>query len=235
MRKEEGMNILSLDTSTDVLSIALRTQKSYEERLISGNFSYSENLLSEILSLLQRAKLTLKDLDLLVAAKGPGSFTGLRVGIASLKGIRAASNAKLVSVPTLSAMAYPLRGLSAYPVLAVIDAKKERFYYALYSSEGSELSAVTDSAAENVASIIESYDKVILTGKDSEKFLSKISSEEIRKKFVVDSNSPRNIASSLIELGLEKFERDGEDDIGEGPLYVRRSDAEEALLKKMEN
>ena len=113
--------------------------------------------------------------------------------------------------------------------------KKERFYYALYSSEGSELSAVTDSAAENVASIIESYDKVILTGKDSEKFLSKISSEEIRKKFVVDSNSPRNIASSLIELGLEKFERDGEDDIGEGPLYVRRSDAEEALLKKMEN
>ena len=122
MRKEEGMNILSLDTSTDVLSIALRTQKSYEERLISGNFSHSENLLSEILSFLQRAKLTLKDLDLLVAAKGPGSFTGLRVGIASLKGIRAASNAKLVSVPTLSAMAYPLRGLSAYPVLAVIDA-----------------------------------------------------------------------------------------------------------------
>ena len=61
MRKEEGMNILSLDTSTDVLSIALRTQKSYEERLISGNFSHSENLLSEILSFLQRAKLTLKD------------------------------------------------------------------------------------------------------------------------------------------------------------------------------
>ena len=52
------MNILSLDTSTDVLSIALKTENSYEERLINGNFSHSENLLGEIISLLKRAGLS---------------------------------------------------------------------------------------------------------------------------------------------------------------------------------
>ena len=106
------MNILSLDTSTDVLSIALKTDTSYEERLINGNFSHSECLLTEIMSLLERAHLSLKDLDILIAAKGPGSFTGLRVGIASLKGIRAAGDAKLVTIPTLEAMVHAVKGLS---------------------------------------------------------------------------------------------------------------------------
>ena len=90
------MNILSLDTSTQTLSIALQTDNSYEERLISGNFSHSEDLLSEIESILSRAGLMLKDLKLLIVTKGPGSFTGLRVGMASLKGISSALNIPIV-------------------------------------------------------------------------------------------------------------------------------------------
>ncbi len=229
------MNILSLDTSTDVLSIALKCDKSYEERLVWGNFSHSEDLLNEILSLLGRADLTLKDLDLLIASKGPGSFTGLRVGIASLKGIRAGSDAKLVTIPTLEAMAYALKGLSEHPVLPCIDARKGRFYFALYDSNGNELAEVKDSDVDRVEEDIQAYEKVIITGKDADLFLSKLTKEEVRNKFIIDRSCPRNISSALIELGLKKFEKDGEDDIGEGPLYVRRSDAEEALLKKVEN
>ena len=228
------MNILSLDTSTEVLSIALKTDNSYEERLINGGFSHSESLLNEILSLLERANLTLKDLNLLIASKGPGSFTGLRVGISSLKGIRAGSDAKLVTVPTLDAMAYVLKGISPYPILACIDAKKNRFYYALYSNDGSPLTEVRDASPDAVSDDVKDYEKVIVTGKDAPLFLEKITSDELRGKFIIDSTSPRNIASALIALGMEKLERDGEDDIGEGPLYVRRSDAEEALIKKME-
>ncbi len=232
--REEGMNILSLDTSTEVLSIALKTDNGYEERLIRGNFSHSEHLLSEILSLLERSSLCLKDLDLLVAAKGPGSFTGLRVGIASLKGIRAAGNARMVSVPTLDAMAYTVRGLSENPVLAVIDARKDRFYSAIYSADGNSLGGVTDSFPSAIIESLKSYDKVTLIGKDAHLFLSRIGEEE-KKKFIIDASWPRNIARALMELGIRKLEKDGEDEIGSGPLYVRRSDAEEALLRKMEN
>ena len=51
---------------------------------------------------------------------------------------------------------------------------------------------------------------------------------------MLDTESPRNISRALIKLGLEKLETKGADDIGEGPVYIRRSDAEEALMKKME-
>ena len=74
------MNILVADTSTEVLSIALFTENTYEERLVDGNFSHSENLLPEIEELLKRAGIGMKDLELLIVSKGPGSFTGLRIG-----------------------------------------------------------------------------------------------------------------------------------------------------------
>ena len=228
------MNILSVDTSREPLSIALKTDSSYEERLVSGAFSPSEDLLSEITALLSRVKLNIKDLDLLVATKGPGSFTGLRVALASLKGIRAASSAKLVTIPTLEAMAYTIKGLTSYPILAVIDAKKKRFYYALYSADAKEILEVKDSAAENVAQDIENFEKIVITGEDAPSFISKIEDEDVKKKFIVDRNCPRNLSRALIELAQAKFEADGEDEIGLGPLYVRRSDAEEALLKKKE-
>ena len=220
------MNILSVDTATEVLSIALQTESSYEERLIRGNFSHSEDLLSEIISLLDRAGIALKDLDLLVCTKGPGSFTGLRVGMASLKGIRSGSNAKLVSVPTLDAMIRAV-GPQSIPVLAVIDAKKKKFYMA-----SSEL-APRDGNPEDIKDFIDANEKIFITGQDAAKFLAKIEDESVKAKFVVDTMSPRNLSRALIELGLEQLERDGEDEIGEGPIYIRRSDAEEALLKKI--
>ena len=120
------MNILSLDTSTPVLSLSLRTNNSYEERKIIGNFSHSENLLGEIKSMTKRAGIELKDFELLICTKGPGSFTGLRVGMAGLKGISLASSAPLVSVPTLSVIDESVKSLWKGPVLSVIDAKKKK-------------------------------------------------------------------------------------------------------------
>lgn len=228
------MNILSVDTSREPLSIALKTDSSYEERLVSGAFSPSEDLLSEITALLSRVKLNIKDIDLLVATKGPGSFTGLRVALASLKGIRAASGAKLVTIPTLEAMAYTIKDISQFPILPVIDAKKKRFYYALYSNEAKEILEVKDSAAENVSEDVKAFDKVVITGEDAPSFISKIEDEDVKKKFIIDRNCPRNLSKALIELALLRLETAGEDEIGLGPLYVRRSDAEEALLKKKE-
>ncbi|MBQ0071140.1 MAG: tRNA (adenosine(37)-N6)-threonylcarbamoyltransferase complex dimerization subunit type 1 TsaB, partial [Spirochaetales bacterium] len=128
------MNILSIDTSTAVLSIALKTDKTYEERVVIGNFAHSENLLPEIKSLLSRAGLTLKDLQLLICTKGPGSFTGLRVGMASLKGISLGSGAPLVSVPTLSVID-EAASLWKGPRLAVIDARKKKFYFRLTNGD----------------------------------------------------------------------------------------------------
>ena len=99
------MNILLADTSTSILSIALMTESTYEERLVDGSFSHSEDLLPEIEALLARSGMAMHELELLIVAKGPGSFTGLRIGMASMKGIASALSIPLVSVPTLDAAA----------------------------------------------------------------------------------------------------------------------------------
>ena len=223
------MNILSLDTSTPVLSLSVRTNSSYEERKIIGNFSHSENLLGEIKSMTKRAGIELKDFELLICTKGPGSFTGLRVGMAGLKGISLASSAPLVSVPTLSVIDESVKSLWKGPVLSVIDAKKKKFYFRLRVGEEIVISD-RDGNPEDVIERLKSLKNVLITGPDASLFASKLSSEDL--DITVDPEAPRCLSYALEKLGREKYEIDGPDDIGEGPIYIRRSDAEEMLLAK---
>lgn len=225
------MNILSLDTSTPVLSLSLRTSSSFEERKIVGNFSHSENLLGEIKSMTERAGITLSDLNLLICTKGPGSFTGLRVGMAGLKGISLASSAPLSSVPTLKVIEESVRSLWRGPILSVIDAKKKKFYIRL--TVGNDVVIQDrDGNPEDVIETLKEMKDVLVTGPDAALFTSKLLALEPNLSIITDPESPRNLSWALEKLGKEKFEKDGADDIGEGPVYIRRSDAEEMLLAK---
>ena len=224
------MNILAIDTSTAILSIALKTDNGYEERLVEGPFSHSEDLLPEIESLLSRFSLDISDLSLIVVAKGPGSFTGLRIGMASAKGIASALSIPVVSIPTLDAIC---QAVSFYPgaVISVIDAKKRKFYISAKKGQRTIMED-RDGNAEDVLPLLKDEDiPALITGPDAALFASKLPEGT---RCVVDSGSPRNISKALIALGLRKLEEAGPDDIGEGPVYIRRSDAEEALMKKME-
>ena len=224
------MNILVLDTSTSILSMALKTDESYEERLIDGHFSHSEDLLPEIESFLSRAGIDIADISLVIVAKGPGSFTGLRIGMASAKGIASALSIPVVSVPTLSAIA---AAASPYPgpILSVIDAKRRKFYLSVIEN-GRTIVADRDGGAEDVMDTFTTSEiPVLITGPDAALFASRLPEGT---RYILDDESPRNIARALLRLGLEKLEKHGGDDIGEGPVYIRRSDAEEALMRKME-
>ena len=226
------MNILLFDTSTQILSIALKCDKFYEERLIDGNFSHSEDLLKEVLSILDRAKIGIKDLNLLICTKGPGSFTGIRVGMVTMKGFASALSIPLVSVGTLEAIE---EAASLYngPILSVIDAKKKRFYQRL-SFSGEVIVPDSDMAPEDIIGDLKNYDEVLVTGPDAALFKDKILAADSTINLVLDTAVPRNLSKAMLKLGLERLSTIGPDDIGEGPIYIRRSDAEEALLKKKE-
>ncbi len=226
------MNILVSDTSTSILSIALRTDTSYEERMVNGNFAPSENLMGEIKSLLERAGITFKDLNLLVCTKGPGSFTGLRIAMAMMKGIALACDVPLVSVPTLSAIERTVSPLWKGPVLSIIDAKKKRFYYRL-SENGEALTPDMDESTERIVEEVKALGKtVLLTGPDAAVFYKKAKEADSSVAVILDPDTPRNLSSSLITLAEEIYAEKGADDIGEGPVYIRRSDAEEMLIQK---
>ncbi len=227
------MNILAADTSSEVASVALKTENSYEERLISGCFSPSEDLLGVFEELLESAGITMKDLELLAVTKGPGSFTGLRIAMASMKGIASALSIPLVSIPTLDVIYDTVRDYPG-PVLSTIDARKKKFYFSV-KENGKTLIEDRDGNPEDA---IVSLGKdlpvpMLITGPDALLFAEKLSMIDDSMPFIIDSSSPRNLSRSLIKLAIEKYRKDGADDIGEGPVYIRRSDAEEALERKI--
>lgn len=231
-RRETMMNILSIDTSTPTLSIAFQTDNSYEERIIDGNFSHSEDLLAEIESIIKRANSKIQDLDLLVCTRGPGSFTGLRVGMATLKGFSSALGIPLVSVGTLEAAERTI-GFCRGKVLTVIDARKKRYYLRL-SEDGQLLMDEIDGNVDDVIRHLKDGDRLTVTGPDAKVFASKLKDAMPSIDIIIDDMAHRNLSKAMINLALKQLEEIGPDDIGQGPVYIRRSDAEEALLKRME-
>ena len=89
-------------------------------------------------------------------------------------------------------------------------------------------------APEDIIGDLKNYDEVLVTGPDAALFKDKILAADPTINLVLDTAVPRNLSKAILKLGLERLSTVGPDDIGEGPIYIRRSDAEEALLKKKE-
>ncbi|MGN0906016.1 MAG: tRNA (adenosine(37)-N6)-threonylcarbamoyltransferase complex dimerization subunit type 1 TsaB, partial [Bullifex sp.] len=175
--------------------------------------------------------LSFSDLDLLVATRGPGSFTSLRIGFATLKGISLSRDIPLVSVPTLRLIAEACPVFEGITV-SVMDAKKKRYYLGAYS-DGRTLCEL-DGNADDLLPYIKGYRPVTLTGIDANAFSMKLASVLDREvNLNVDPQCYRPLGGVLIQMGIDQYQQVGADDIGQGPVYIRRSDAEEALLKKL--
>ncbi len=125
------MRILSIDTSTSLASVALvAAEKPLAESVFMADRCLSARLVPEVLRLLQAAGLTVDDLDLFACALGPGSFTGVRAGLATTQGFALATGKPCVgySSLTLLAMNFPLASL---PVCSMLDARKNEVYASL--------------------------------------------------------------------------------------------------------
>lgn len=225
------MRVLALDTATNVLHLALETDNSFEERVMINQDKHSDGLLNEIDNILKRNNISVKDLDLLVCTRGPGAFTSLRIGMSVLKGLSSGADIPLVSVPTLQVLAKALYAPKALTI-PVIDARKDRYYIGFYVN-GESISEDIDGNAENIIELIKDYPFLLLTGPDCEKFSNDLKPFLLdTQTLMVDDNPTRAHGKALLELGKKYFEEFGPDDIGQGPVYIRRSDAEEALIQR---
>ncbi len=141
------MRILGIDTSAGAASVALCDEKQLlGEFFINTKLTHSETLMPMVKALLDDTRLTLGELDALAVSSGPGSFTGLRIGIAAVKGMAFARQLPCAGVSTLEALAYNLRGFEGV-VCAAMDARCDQFYTALFVAKGGAVSRLSEDSA----------------------------------------------------------------------------------------
>lgn len=228
------MTILALDTATAVFSVALSSQGGNWYMEVDAGQRHSE-LLMEVTDLLMKtAGLSPADLDLVACMKGPGSFTGLRIGFATAKGLCLSLGIPLRAIPTLDCMSAPYHRWPGL-VLPVIDAKKHCYFTALY--RGSErLSDYMDKGAADLGELISGaaweHELILLTGPDApmlQSALQDILEHPWQDRILLDPGCRKGRARELLDLAaLEFAKKDGmvHDEVLSGPLYVRKSDAE---------
>lgn len=149
------MIILAFDSAAKVASAAVTD----DERLlglytVENGLTQSELLLPMIENLLKTLKLGYEDIGLFATATGPGSFTGVRIGAALLKGLAFGRGAPCVGVSTLEELAENARGLDGL-IAPVMDARRGQFYNALFRAKGGELERLTDDRAISADALAE--------------------------------------------------------------------------------
>lgn len=131
------MKILAIETSTILGGIAITDTSTglIAEVRLNVKSTHSERLMTEIDHVLKQSGLMISDIDVFAVAIGPGSFTGLRIGLSTVKGFSYATGKPMVSVPTLEALAWNFP-YCRYPVCTMLDARKKEVYAALFQWEG---------------------------------------------------------------------------------------------------
>lgn len=133
------MKILSLDTSATVATVAIaEDSRILAEYTVDNKNTHSESLLPMIEAVLSSLSLKISDIDLFALSSGPGSFTGVRIGAATIKGLAFGKDTPCVEVSTLEALAYNLvirQGL----ICPVMNARRSQVYTALFRSDGERL------------------------------------------------------------------------------------------------
>jgi tRNA threonylcarbamoyladenosine biosynthesis protein TsaB len=226
--------ILGIETSHELGGVALAEGGAcLEEVLSTDRFKHSEELILLVDRALKSSGLGLPDIGAVAVSIGPGSFTGLRVGLAAAKGLCLSREIPLVAVPTLDALASMVRHESV-PTHAVIDARRGELYWASYESDGDVQKRTADYSAltpRDLMDHIKSESLVVGSGLDRYRdFILKNARVPIR---FIEPNprfpSPEEVSilgSHMLKAGAVV------DTDSVEPIYIRPSDAETARGNK---
>ena len=226
---EQSANILAFDTSTHVCSAALIARGTLiGEDVRTGSGNYSALLMRMVDRLLQDAELAVHELDCIAVAQGPGSFTGLRVGISTAQGIGAAIDKPLVGVSTLEIIA---RQNSPFPgkICPMLDARRSQVYAAIFEGRAEGIAAIDAACVtcpEKWASSLQ-QGPVLFCGNGAYVYQETIKQAcTVEHSFAPAANA-RPQAATLAHIALRRF-TDGNGKQPEQilPGYVRRPDAE---------
>lgn len=232
------MKILGVETSSSVAGCAI----SEDDRLLCENNIYNKKTHSQIIMpmidrMLKDSSLALSDIDVFAVNIGPGSFTGLRIGAATVKGFSHALEKPVVSVSSLEVLAFNAVQ-SNMLICPMIDARCDQCYTALFESDGSKLTPVLKDTAMYVKEICETVNsfeqEVIFLGDGSFIYRDLIRSMVGDRAIFTHCQSSEFRASSLCGLAYQKV-LNHEEQAGEKivPIYLRKPQAQRELERRM--
>ena len=235
------MKILSIDTASDVCGVSILENNNLIEKFDEiTKESHSQKLMPIIENAFKKTNLTIDDIDLIVCDVGPGSFTGIRIGVATVKAFCDSKDIIPIGISSLESLAYSIKNNSKI-ICSIINAKNDNCYFALYEkSKDNTLQTLIEPEAENIdttLSIINSYNldtlnnQVISFVGDG----SKVYKDKILEVFpnVIIADNKNDILDSY-NLGLAGFDKysSGEELEELLPLYLKKPQAQIQLEKK---
>lgn len=161
------MRILAVDTSAVCASVGVTENgKILSESSINTGLTHSRTLMPMIDSTLRNGEIDLDSIDYLACSVGPGSFTGIRIGVAAIKGLADGLKKKCIPVSTLEALAYNLQGRCCTAV-SVMDARCNQVYCGIFLVDGEEITRLTEDMAlkiEELEKILPDYENIVFVG-----------------------------------------------------------------------
>lgn len=231
------MKILAVDTSATAASAAIADEdKLIGEFSINTSLTHSQTLLPMIDQLLKNTNTSINDITALAVNAGPGSFTGVRIGVAAVKGLAFPQNLPCVSVSTLKSMAYNMLGSDCI-VCAVMDARCSQVYNALFRVNRDGVTRLTDDRALSLSDLqleLQKFDEnIVLVGDGAKLCYDFLSSQSVNvtlapfARRIQTASSVACAAIDEIKLGntitAEKLM----------PVYLRLPQAQRELNKKL--
>ena len=215
--------ILNIETSTKTCSISIGNKGNLFgfKEIKSDQFVHGEKLHQMIKDLIAEKKISLIEISAIAVASGPGSFTGLRIGVATAKGLAYALKAPLISIITTDLMIecyHPRKNIQNSIIFPMIDARRNEVYTAGYNIQKEMISNVNAQIIdEEFLKSLDKYDQIYFVGEGAKKLYGKINQPNL----VIESFH-LNSASSMVKLSYNKFLKNQFEDIAYfNPFYLK--------------
>ena len=223
------MKILAIDTSSKICSVSiLEDNNVIIEKHNDDEKTHSQKLMPLIDELLKDSNLTLDNIDLLSCSQGPGSFTGIRIGISTVKAFADVKNIPIIGVTSLESLAYNINAEGL--IATLIDAKHDNVYFALYELKDNKYTTVIDPISDTITNVIQSlkkYDEKITFVGDGSEVHKDLLSNEFSNCIFAFSNQNVQTSISIGKAAYDKYiVADYQPVYSLSPIYLKKSQAE---------
>lgn len=233
------MKILALDSSGLVASVAIVTEDGMlAEYTVNYKKTHSQTLLPMLNEIVKMVDIDMEEIDAIAVAAGPGSFTGLRIGSATAKGLGLALNKPIIAVPTMEGLSYNLYGTEQL-ICPLMDARRNQVYTGVYEFIGNQLGVVKEQTAMAIEELIEEINtlgrEVIFLGDGTAVYREIIEAKTKVNYSFAPVHLSRQRAGAVGALGMELYKKEQYETAAmHEPIYLRVSQAERERAEKLQ-